>query len=281
MVGGEVLVTIMCPTYIALFSSFISCGVWEAIYILDGLLENKSDIRPDTLHADTQGQSESVFGLAHLLAIKLMPRIRNWKDLTLYLPYENCKINHIHELFSDTIDWELIMNHFHDMMRIALSISMGKVRSSTILRKLRTYSRKNKIYLAFRELGRVDRTMFLLKYLSSPEFRRLILTATNKSESWNEFIQWVAFGGDDIRENDRREQRKLIKYNHLIANLVIFHNVATMTMAIRKLTAEGYTIDDEILFRLSPYRTKHINRFGSYKLQLDRIPLPIELELKS
>jgi len=267
-------------TYIALFSSFISCGVWEAIYILDGLLENKSDIRPDTLHTDTQGQSESVFGLAHLLAIKLMPRIRNWKDLTLYLPYENCKINHIHELFSDTIDWELIINHFHDMMRIALSISMGKVRSSTILRKLSTYSRKNKIYLAFRELGRVDRTMFLLKYLSSPEFRRLILTATNKSESWNEFIQWVAFGGDDIRENDRREQRKIIRYNHLVANLVIFHNVATMTMALRKLTAEGHIIDDEILSRLSPYRTKHINRFGNYKLQLDHIPLPIETEFE-
>jgi len=266
-------------TYIALFSSFISCGVWEAIYILDALLENRSDIRPDTLHADTQGQSESVFGLARLLAIKLMPRIRNWKDLTFYLPSEDFKVNHIHELFSDFIDWELIRNHFHDMMRVALSISMGKIRSSTILRKLSTYSRKNKLYLAFRELGRVERTIFLLKYLSSPEFRRMILTATNKSESWNEFIQWIAFGGDDIRENDRREQRKLIRYNHLMANLVIFHNVATMTKALRELITEGYTVDEEILSRLSPYRTKHINRFGSYKLQLDQVPLPIEPEL--
>jgi TnpA family transposase len=60
--------------YIALFSSFIACGVWEAVHILDGLLKNRSDIRPDTLHADTQGQSEAVFGLAHLLGIKLMPR---------------------------------------------------------------------------------------------------------------------------------------------------------------------------------------------------------------
>jgi TnpA family transposase len=56
----------------------------EAIYIFDGLLENRSEIRPDTLHADTQGQSETVFGLAYLLAIQLMPRIRNWKHLTLY-----------------------------------------------------------------------------------------------------------------------------------------------------------------------------------------------------
>jgi len=262
-------------TYIALFSSFISCGVWEAVYILDGLLENESAIRPDTLHADTQGQSESVFGLAHLLSIKLMPRIRNWKDLTLYFPSDDFRVNHIHELFSDTIDWELIRNHFHDMMRVAISISKGKIRSSTILRKLSTYSRKNRLYLAFRELGRVDRTEFLLTYLSSIECQRMIQDATNKSESWNDFIQWVAFGGNSIRENDRREQRKIIRYNHLVANLIIFHNVATMTRVIRELAAEGYTINEEILSRLSPYKREHINRFGSYKLHLDQIPPPI------
>jgi len=36
--------------YIALFSHFISCGVREAIYILDGLMENKSDIQPEIIH---------------------------------------------------------------------------------------------------------------------------------------------------------------------------------------------------------------------------------------
>lgn len=50
--------------YIALFSHFIPCGVWEAVHILDGLLKNRSDIQPDTLHADTQGQNAPVFGLA-------------------------------------------------------------------------------------------------------------------------------------------------------------------------------------------------------------------------
>ncbi|MDQ3230363.1 MAG: Tn3 family transposase, partial [Pseudobdellovibrionaceae bacterium] len=44
-------------TYIALFSHFIPCGVWEAVHILDGLLQNHSDIQPDTIHGDTQAQS--------------------------------------------------------------------------------------------------------------------------------------------------------------------------------------------------------------------------------
>jgi TnpA family transposase len=59
-----------------LFSHFIPCGVWEAIYILDCLTKNKSDIQLDTVHGDTQVQSAPVYGLALLLGIKLMPRIR-------------------------------------------------------------------------------------------------------------------------------------------------------------------------------------------------------------
>lgn len=42
-------------TYIALFSHFIPCGVWEAVYLLDSLMANDSDIQPDQIHADTQG----------------------------------------------------------------------------------------------------------------------------------------------------------------------------------------------------------------------------------
>ena len=92
--------------YIALFSHFIPCGVWEAIYILDGLTKNQSDIQPDTLHGDTQAQNAPVFGLAYLLSIKLMPRIRNWKDLKCYKPSPEAIYKHIGELFTkDNIDW--------------------------------------------------------------------------------------------------------------------------------------------------------------------------------
>lgn len=45
----------VADSYVALFSHFISCGTWEAVYIIEGLLQNKSDIQPSTIHADTQG----------------------------------------------------------------------------------------------------------------------------------------------------------------------------------------------------------------------------------
>ena len=271
-------------TYIALFSSFIACGVWEAVHILDGLLENRSEIRPDTLHADTQGQSETVFGLAYLLAIQLMPRIRNWKDLTLYAPSDRFArehITHLQELFRDTIDWPLIETPLPDMLRVAISISQGRIRSSTILRKLGTYSRKNKLYVAFCELGRVVRPLFLLHFISDEELRRTINAATNIVEAWNGFVQWIAFGGDGvIRQNNREEQRKISRYNHLVANLVVFHNVVNMTRVLQALIDEGYPVTPEIIARFSPYKREHINRFGHYDLRFDQVPQPIIEELR-
>jgi Tn3 transposase DDE domain len=106
--------------------------------------------------------------------------------------------------------------------------------------------------------------VFLLNFVSDPELRRTITAATNTSEAWNAFIQWVAFGGDGIiRENSRDEQRKIIRYNHLVANLLVFHNAVSMMRALQELIDEGHPVTEEIIARLAPYRTDHINRFGA------------------
>lgn len=90
---------------------------------------------------------------------------------------------HIEALFSkDIIDWDLISCHLPDMLQVAQSIRAGRLSPSTILRKLGTASRKNKLYFAFRELGRVIRTLFLLEYIGDEELRRIIHAAQNKCE---------------------------------------------------------------------------------------------------
>ena len=268
-------------TYIALYSHFIPCGVYEGNYILDGMMGNESDIQPDTVHGDTQAQSYPVFGLAHLLGINLMPRIRGLKDLVFYRPDKRTSYQHIDALFSDTINWKLIETHLPDMLRVAISIKLGKITASTILRRLGTYSRKNKLYFAFRELGKVIRTTFLLRYIGDIDLRQTIQAATNKSEEFNGFTKWIFFGGQGIiAENIQHEQRKVIKYNHLVANMVILHNVERMTRVLKDLKAEGGTISPELLAGLSPYRTSHINRFGDYTLDLDTDIGPLDYGIK-
>lgn len=97
------------------------------------------------------------------------------------------------------------------------------------------------------ELGRVVRTIFLLQYVSDLELRQVIQAATNKSEAFNKFVQWVCFGGEGvIAENVRDEQRKFIKYNHLVANLLSFHTLVTMTKVLQQLLEEGHTLDVDV-----------------------------------
>ena len=123
----------IADTYIALFSRFIPCGVWEAVHIFEGLLDNESDtVNPEEIHADTQGQSLPAFGLAAMLGIELLPRIRNWKDLIFYRPSKTTSYRHIDLLFgdADVIDWKLIEAHWVDLMRVVISIRQGKISSS-------------------------------------------------------------------------------------------------------------------------------------------------------
>jgi TnpA family transposase len=217
--------------------------------------------------------------LAYLLGIKLMPRIKNWKHLTFYRPQKNARYQHIEALFSDHIDWRLIAENFDEMLKTAVSIKAGKLMPSTVLRRLGSYNRQNRLHRAFRELGRVTRTEFLLNWISDLELRRITIGSMNKSEDFNRFSQWVAFGGRLLAENDRDEQRKLIKYNHLVANCLIFYNVCSMTRALHKMRKEGMPINADTLTRLSPYLTGHVNRFGEYRLDLNRQPLPIDYQL--
>lgn len=270
----------IADTYIALFSHFISVGVWEAVYIIDGLLKNDSSVQPETLHADTQGQSLPVFGLTWLMGIELMPRIRNWKDLTLYRPSRRTRYQHIDSLFTDTIDWNLLLTHWQDLMQVVLSIQEGKLLPSTLLRKLGNHSHKNKLYRAFRELGRVVRTVFLLRFISDEPLQRQVTVETNKVESYHNFREWISFGRDSqLTTNDPIEWEKRIKYSDLLANALILQNVVDMTRIIHQLVQEGYPFSPEYLSFFSPYWTRHIRRFGTYLLRFDLPPEDVLFEI--
>lgn len=84
-------------------------------------------------------------------------------------------------------------------------------------------------------------------------------------------MKWAFFGGEGIiQENVLHEQRKVVKYSHLVANLVILHNVEGMTRTLNSLQQEGQILTSELLSGLAPYRTAHVNRFGDYMMDLNR-----------
>ena len=242
----------IADSYIALFTSFIPCGVWEAVHILDGLMKNRSAIQPDTLHADTQGQSEPVFGLCRLLGIKLMPRMRNWDDVTSTVR-KSIRYQHIDALFTEEIDWQLIATHWQDMMQVVLSIQAGLVLPSMLLRKLGTHNRKSLLCRAFRELGRVERTLFLLRYISTRRSaghpRR-----TTKIESFNDFLDWITFGGPIIKSATRSSRRSSSNTPPDRQRDHAFQ--CRRSDRSSSMAADGLPVTAELAASLSPYSAK-------------------------
>jgi len=277
---GAVAFQVVSDLYIALFMHFIPPGVWEAIYIIEALSKNKSKIQPDTVFADTQGQSTPVFAFTYLLGIKLMPRIRNWKDLNFLRPDKSAQYEHIDRLFKGEADWELIETHWQDLMQVALSMYTGRISSATLLRKLSHYSRKNRLYLVAQEVGRVQRTIYLLRWISDLSLRSGVTAGTNSVEGYDELTKWLEFGAEGvIQENDPDEQQKRIRYLGLLAASLIYWNVVEITRAIGELVRQGYPVEKADLGYLSPYVTRHIKRFGDYTIHTDLRPGPIEPSL--
>lgn len=189
-----------------------------------------------------------------------MPRIHNWKDLTLYKADRRKRYKHVDRLFSDTIDWNLIDTHWKDLMQVALSIQVGSIASPLLLKRLSAGNRRNRMFLAAQELGRVVRKVFLLKWISSVSLRQDVTAETNKIEFYNSFAKWFSFGGDVIAENEPDEQQKRLRFNDLVASSVILQNTVDMMKARHDLEEAGRQVSPQDIGLMSPYMTAGIKR---------------------
>ncbi|MBA2710001.1 MAG: Tn3 family transposase, partial [Tatlockia sp.] len=157
----------------------------------------------------------------------------------------------------------------------------GKIKASTILKKLRSNSKKNKLHQAFRELGRVVRTIFLLNYIADVDLRKKIQAATCKSEEFNDFIDWITFGKDGvIHENNSVIQQKIIAFGRMVANAVMFHTVANTTNVLNQLSSEEVRYGKDDLSILSAYFRENINRYGVFDLSRSRQTMPLQFGIK-
>jgi TnpA family transposase len=271
---GAVAYRHVADNYIAYFRSFIPPGALEAIYVIEGLMKAGLSVQPDTVYSDTHGQSETVFAFTYLHGIQLMPRIRNWKDLKFYRPDKGAKYHHINRLFTDVVNWKLIRDHWKDLMQVAISIQMGRISSSMLLRKLSHEGRHNRLFAASQELGRVLRTIYLLRWISGKEMRQEVTATTNKIESYHAFTKWLDFGGDVIAENDPNEQQKRLRYIDLVASAVMLQNTVDMMRIMQEMYAAGEPVSAADAEYTSPYGTYGTKRFGNYHLDLKRPPEP-------
>jgi TnpA family transposase len=114
----------------------ISCSAREAVYVLDGLLENDTILRPREHATDTHGSTEHLFGLCYLLGYTFMPRLRGLADHQLYKVNRGTTYGRLEPLFRGGADTELIREQWDQLVRIASSLRQRTAPAHVVVQRL-------------------------------------------------------------------------------------------------------------------------------------------------
>lgn len=128
-----------------------------------------------------------------MLGFRFAPRIRDLGDHKIYPIPKAGEYPALQSLIGGTVQTKRIEQYWDDLLRLVCSIGLGTVSAPLILGKLAAYPRQNGLALALRELGRIERTLFTLEWIQSPEPRRRVHLGLNKLEARNSLVRAVSF----------------------------------------------------------------------------------------
>ncbi len=251
----------------------ISSSVRDAPHMVDGLLYHETDLPIHEHYTDTWGYTDQVFGMTHLLGFRFAPRIRDLGEKRIYSMDKTDIYPGLEAHLGGTINVKQIEAHWDDLLRLTSSIRKGTVTASLILGKLASYPRQNGLALALREVGRIEKSLFTLEWLQSPELRRRVQVGLNKGEARNGLARAVCFHRlGEIRDHSYEDQRYRASGLNLVVSAIILWNTVYLAEAVETLKKQGVAVNEDHLQHLSPIGWEHINLTGDYLWDFKKTP---------
>lgn len=242
----------------------------DSLYILDGLLEQQTVLRPTELMADTAGYSDVIFGLFWLLGYQFSPRLADIGSARFWRMDQETHYGALEGIAHHRINQRLIRHNWDDLVRVAGSLRMGTVSASDLMPTLQLSNRPSTLAKAIAEVGRCAKTLYLLAYLDDEGYRRRILTQLNHSEGRHKLARLIFHGRrGEVHQRYREGQEDQLGALGLVLNMVVLWNTRYMDAALRHLQVQGVTVRTEDVARLTPLSFQHINFLGRYYFNLD------------
>ena len=139
-----------------------------------------------------------------------------------------------------------------------------------ILGKLGSYSRNNTLANALKEMGRIEKTIFILEYAPDPELRRRIQVGLNKGEELNGLARAVFVGRrGQFWEHQFQAQFQKSSCLNIILNAIVIWNTKYLTKAWNHYVKENPKTDETLLKHISPLNWEHINFLGEYSFDVN------------
>jgi TnpA family transposase len=247
-------------------SQTIPATVSEAPYILDGLLNNDVGKRIKEQYADTGGFTDHVFAVTSILGHRFIPRIRDLPSKRFYVFDAGGTPPNLKGMVGGKIREGLIASNWPDILRIAATMTAGTIAPSQILRKLASYPRQNDLAVALREVGRVERTLFMMDWVLNTDMQRRVQIGLNKGEAHHALKNALRIGRQgEIRDRTAEGQYYRMAALNLLAAIVIYWNTARLGEAVAERKDAGLPVLPELLAHTSPLGWAHILLTGEYK----------------
>ena len=265
------------------YSTTFSSSEREAPYLVDGLLHN--DVVESTIHStDTHGFTEVNFALTAFLGIEFAPRIQSFQDQQFYAfagmdvpdltAYGLAPVKYI--------DRALIEAQWDTLLRLVISLKQKHVTASTLLRRLNSYSQQHPVYLALRELGRVVRTEFLLRYMDDQALRKRIDDQLDKLESTHTFARVVFYGQNgQIPYAGKEEQQVADACKRLVQNVIVCWNCLYLNQYLFQAPAAERQAVADAIAASSPVSWQHINLHGEFDFSEEALKDSLRFDLEA
>jgi TnpA family transposase len=243
----------------------ISATESEAPYVLDGLFDHETELDIQEHFTDTGGASDHVFGLFALTGRRFAPRLRNLKDRRLHTFETPDAYPGLREHIGAPINTSLIMEYWDDLLHLAASIQTRTVAPSTILKRLAASRNPSQLARALRELGRLERTLFMIEWYSDPALRRRCQAGLNTGEAAHKLKRAVFFHErGEIRDRSFESQAFRASGLNLVVSAIVHWNTVYLERAMDHLRRQGRILPIEVLKHVSPLSWEHINLTGTY-----------------
>lgn len=243
--------------WIANYVQIIGNDEWESWYVIDGLLNSYCDKEIRQSCGDTQGQLLSLWGLGTLLGLDIRVRFRATKNVNLYKSSENCLVEPLK--YVDSIDWNIINKCLPSVLKLVNAVKSRKIGAKDFLSTWNIYDEHgDNVAEGLREIGKIYRTKFILKYLMNKELQQDIREGCNRAEFWNKFQDAVFWGNRGvISSNNTHKQQESALFLMLIMNAIVFYNKAIFGEKIEN-DLDGVT--------MHPAFWQYINFIGKYNV---------------
>jgi TnpA family transposase len=241
----------------------------DSLFILDGLLEQQTSLRPVEIMADTAGYADQVFGLFWLLGFQFSPRLADIGETRFWRLDPRADYGALNGLARQRINTTLIAQNWDDLLRVAGSLKLGRLSASELLRSFQTGGRPSTLVRAMAELGRVAKTLYLLAYIDDEAYRRRILVQLNRGEGRHSLARAIFYGQKgEVRQRYREGQEDQLGALGLVLNAIVLWNTRYLDGALDLLRDRDPNLPSEDEAHLSPLIHEHINLLGRYSFAL-------------